>query len=592
MNMRTTVIFLIVLLPQTVAKIEPGIFYYPSPNDASANSVPRTFFGNSSLEAKVECTDAAKKAGSKYHLYAWSFRTICYKSYNDQNYKAQIESYVNYLLSPNAENSKRIVEWEKNWNTAWIRCFKYKIVCNTIYPVIETRNKSLCEGYRQLLNSHPLGGEKKDSEAKEDNDANGSSRKKRAITNSVLQKFQNGIKYIATGSDPHTGTYYRVVNITKTGSFYIGWYIQAIQGGSVSPDYITLTIKAKDKHGYLEGKDYPLVLFYGLMSGVYALLTLIWLLVCGYHWRDILQVQLWIGGLLILSMIEMSVYCNKYMQVNNGYRVADALVVFGELLSTFKHGLSRVLVLVICMGFGIVKPKLGSSKHLVFALGLAYCLFLSIDSIYERIVAPYKPMTMRQQLYAFIPRAVINAIMIWWIIVSLVSTIRTLRLRRNVIKLSLYRHFSNCLIFAIVSFIAFEAWWRHLTKDGCVKNWKEYWLSDEIFWNLLFTLVLIVIMVLWRPTVNNSRYAFSPLLDADEEEEEEEAINEAFEGMKLRNIKKNGSTAGGTKKTNIDEDLKWVEENIPSTIGDTVFETFVDSDEEKEQRKYEMSKMQ
>ena len=44
-------------------------------------------------------------------------------------------------------------------------------------------------------------------------------------------------------------------------------------------------------------------------------------------------------------------------QVNNGKEVTDGLVIFAELLSTFKHGLSRVLVLVICMGYGIVKPR-------------------------------------------------------------------------------------------------------------------------------------------------------------------------------------------------------------------------------------------
>ena len=33
---------------------------------------------------------------------------------------------------------------------------------------------------------------------------------------------------------------------------------------------------------------------------------------------------------------------------------------------------------------------------------------------------------------------------------SLVQTTRTLRLRRNVVKLSLYRHFTNTLVFAVL----------------------------------------------------------------------------------------------------------------------------------------------
>ena len=44
-------------------------------------------------------------------------------------------------------------------------------------------------------------------------------------------------------------------------------------------------------------------------------------------------------------------------------------------------------------------------------------------------------------------------------------------------------------------------------------------------------------------------------------------IVEFTEGMKMRNIKKNGSAK--KEDRDIDEDLKWVEENIPSTLGDT-----------------------
>lgn len=36
------------------------------------------------------------------------------------------------------------------------------------------------------------------------------------------------------------------------------------------------------------------------------------------------------------------------------------------------------------------------------------------------------------------------------IFVSLAQTIKTLKLRRNPVKLSLYRHFTNTLIFAVI----------------------------------------------------------------------------------------------------------------------------------------------
>jgi hypothetical protein len=50
---------------------------------------------------------------------------------------------------------------------------------------------------------------------------------------------------------------------------------------------------------------------------------------------------------------------------------------------------------------------------------------------------------------------------------------------------------------------------------------------DEAFWKLLFSLLLLVIMILWRPTNNNQRYAFTPLLDSgDETEEDDVMVNE------------------------------------------------------------------
>ena len=42
------------------------------------------------------------------------------------------------------------------------------------------------------------------------------------------------------------------------------------------------------------------------------------------------------------------------------------------------------------------------------------------------------------------------------IFTALVNTMRTLRLRRNLVKLSLYRHFTNTLIFAVLGKLSFS----------------------------------------------------------------------------------------------------------------------------------------
>ncbi len=121
-------------------------------------------------------------------------------------------------------------------------------------------------------------------------------------------------------------------------------------------------------------------------------------------------------------------------------------------------------------------------------------------------------------------------------------------LNRNAVKLSLYQHFTNTLVFAVVASLIFMLWsiYYHqmvtcLTVSLWVslyfvlqlsvfivsflqmQDWKELWL-DEAFWKLLFSLLLLVIMLLWRPTNNNQRYAFTPLLDSGDETEEDDIV--------------------------------------------------------------------
>ncbi|XP_023267877.1 transmembrane protein 87A-like, partial [Seriola lalandi dorsalis] len=60
-------------------------------------------------------------------------------------------------------------------------------------------------------------------------------------------------------------------------------------------------------------------------------------------------------------------------------------------------------------------------------------------------------------------------------------------------------------------------------------GWRDLWV-DDAFWRLLFSTILLVIMVLLRPSANSQRFSHSPLIDDDDEEEEakEPMLNEAF----------------------------------------------------------------
>ncbi|KAJ8414576.1 hypothetical protein AAFF_G00037780 [Aldrovandia affinis] len=348
---------------------------------------------------------------------------------------------------------------------------------------------------------------------------------------------------------------------------------------------VQLEVSMSGPHEYISASEWPLMIFYMVMCIIYVALGLLWLALSACYWRDLLRIQFWIGGVIFLGMLEKAVYYAEFQSIRYDGLSVQGAVVFAESLSAVKRTLARVLVIIASLGYGIVKPRLGALLHRVVGVGLLYFIF----SIVEGILRVNSVLGKVRFLCDFV-LALTDACTVLWISFCLAQTMKLLRLRRNVVKLSLYRHFTNTLIFAVIASLIFDIWMMKTFKfSKCQSDWRELWI-DNAFWRCLFSTILLVIMFLWRPSANNQRYAFSPLVDEMSDEEKEQQMNEAFEGVKMRGLK---SETNGTDKPNkVDEDLKWVEENIPSSMADVALPPLLDSDEETMTTKFEMSKME
>ena len=177
-----------------------------------------------------------------------------------------------------------------------------------------------------------------------------------------------------------------------------------------------------------------------------------------------------------------------------------------------------MLVIIVSLGFGIVKPRLGPTLHRVVGIGGLYFALASTEA-YLRVMKPKNDVS-TGTLLAGIPLAVIDryvdfiyylsykkdswswnwfkiadnesyffyfSSICWWVFSALVQTTRTLRLRRNVVKLSLYRHFTHVLIFAVLSSVIFMLWSIKFHKmEGCLTGKSPimcrilnfYWFSN------------------------------------------------------------------------------------------------------------------
>ncbi|KAK6470659.1 transmembrane protein 87A-like [Huso huso] len=378
------------------------------------------------------------------------------------------------------------------------------------------------------------------------------------------------------------GPYMFIVQIEEAGSSPDKYPGSEPRGGSEESKgwKLQLEIRMLGPYQYISASEWPLMCFYMVMCIIYVLLGGLWLGLCACYWRDLLRIQFWIGGVVFLGMLEKAVYYAEFQSIRyNGLSVQGA-VIFAEILSAVKRTLARVLVIIASLGYGIVKPRLGAVLHRVVGVGLVYLTFSIVEGVL-RVNSAQDDLV----LLAAIPLAVLDSALC-----CLAQTMKLLRLRRNLVKLSLYRHFTNTLIFAVIASVIFIIWTTKTFKfSQCESDWRELWI-DDAFWRFLFSIILLVIMFLWRPSINNQRYAFTPLLDEMSDEEKEAMMSDAFEGMKMRGMKT--ETNGSTIASKEDEDLKWVEENIPSSMADVALPPLLDSDEENVTTQFEISKME
>lgn len=78
-----------------------------------------------------------------------------------------------------------------------------------------------------------------------------------------------------------------------------------------------------------------------------------------------------------------------------------------------------------------------------------------------------------------------------------------------------------------------------MSPDWPARNWKRRWFMLDGWLNILYFVVFLVIVILWRPTDNNARYGLEQLSqDEDEAMDLENRLRRAeglgYDGMKGR----------------------------------------------------------
>ncbi|CAA7395713.1 unnamed protein product [Spirodela intermedia] len=323
------------------------------------------------------------------------------------------------------------------------------------------------------------------------------------------------------------------VNISRTGMYNL-FFISCdpmLKGLKMSGKTIW-----KNPTGYLPGRMAPLMTFYIFMLLAYVALSIVWSSQCVKFWRDILQIQNYISIVIALGFFEMTLWYFEYLNFNNTGKRPVGITLCVVTVGALRKTISRLLILTVSMGYGVVRPTLGGLTSKVLLLGVTYFLATEALDIVEN-VGTVNDISGKARLFLVLPDAFLDAFLILWIFTSLSRTLEKLQARRSSAKLDIYRKFTNALavsVIASVAWIGYEVYFK--ATDVFSERWQSAWIITA-FWDILAFAVLCVICYLWAPSQSSRRYAYSDELGEDADDEEAQSLTQSLPEAEIGMVK-------------------------------------------------------
>ncbi|GAB7357841.1 hypothetical protein MBLNU230_g0012t1 [Neophaeotheca triangularis] len=281
-------------------------------------------------------------------------------------------------------------------------------------------------------------------------------------------------------------------------------------------------VEFRNAFGELPAAQIAKLPFYAAMTLVYAFMALAWAFFYYMNRHDILPVQNYITAIVVFLVLEMFMtwlfydFQNRH-GLNGG---AKALLVVVSILSAARNSFSFFLLLIVCMGYGVVKPSLGKTMIWVRWLAITHFVFGVIYAVASLSVTPENagPLV----LLVVLPLAGTLTAFYVWTLNSLNVTMKDLMTRRQTIKASMYRKLWWCILGSIAVIFAFffvNSWTfaGQSNEDFVPKHWPTRWFILDGWLNLVYLFDVAFVAWVWRPTANNRRFAMSDEIAQDDD---------------------------------------------------------------------------
>ncbi|KAF5104799.1 hypothetical protein DV451_000390 [Geotrichum candidum] len=288
----------------------------------------------------------------------------------------------------------------------------------------------------------------------------------------------------------------------------------------------TAPVVFQNAFGHLPASQVPKLSFYAGAAIAYAVVLGFWLFSYVRFRNNILPVQNYITAICGFLVIEMIVIWGYYEFLNrHGESTGgNVYLVVLSIFNSFRNAFTFFLLLIVCLGYGVVKPSLGDLMWKCRALAVAHFLFAILYTVSSYIVPPDS--TSPWILLVILPLSLTMTGFYIWILSSLSHTIKFLEDRKQHVKALMYKNLWRLLLGSVLVIFGFFflnslIFANESPLEFITNHWQSRWFMLDGWLNVVYFVDFCIIAFIWRPTENNRRFAMSTQLAQDENEAQE-----------------------------------------------------------------------
>lgn len=304
-------------------------------------------------------------------------------------------------------------------------------------------------------------------------------------------------------------------HVLNTGYYCVASY-------SPSSSKYKIDVNFRNSFGNIAASEYPKLTLYAALAIAYAVSFAYYGFQFWKHKHEILPLQKYFLSFFIFLTVENVLIWSFYDLTNRkGERDAGVKVymVFISLLNSMKFTFSFFLLLVICLGYGIVYPKLEKKDMLkckiLAGVHFATAVFYSISNYLKSSENP----DMLAGISS-LPVTIVTAIFYFTTLKALSATTQLLASQKQIVKLKMYRHlfriiFSSLIILILGVFVSSFVFLGLSSIELIEQHWKSRFFYFDFWPSLVYFVIFNFVAFIWRPTDTSYMLVASQQLPSD-----------------------------------------------------------------------------